>query len=65
MPLHLGKVLVGEVGLPYQDVDVVEETLQAAALAVQVAQVAEDSLAEHYRELVHVLLEDLERPVFH
>ena len=57
-------MLVGEICLAYQDVDVVEKTFKAAALTVEVAEVAKDCLAEHDRELVHVFLEDLERPVF-
>jgi phenylpyruvate tautomerase PptA (4-oxalocrotonate tautomerase family) len=57
-------MFICEISLTYQNVDVVEETFQASSLAVEVTKVTEDCLAEHDRELVHVFLEDFERPVF-
>ena len=57
-------MLISEIGFPYQDVGVIEETLQASALTVQVAKVTQDCLTEHDCKFVHVFLKDLERPVF-
>lgn len=64
LTLQLTHMIIRKIGFSNQDIDVIKEPFVSTSLTIEVPEIPQDSLPEHDGKLVHVLLEDVNLPIF-